>query len=125
MTDERLQIYAASWVKLIVTCAKYAPQAWHNYRAKSTTGWSILQVLLDLTGGILSITQMIIDSARQADWSGVAGNPVKFWLGNVSIFFDIIFILQHYVLYNKRYQQGKASNRNLGEREPLLAEGSS
>jgi cystinosin len=33
------------------------------------------------------------------DWSGVTGDPVKFGLGFVSIFFDIIFIIQHYVVY--------------------------
>lgn len=27
------------------------------------------------------------------------GNPLKFWLGFVSIWFDIVFMLQHYVFY--------------------------
>jgi len=75
------------------------PQAWVNYKRKSTSGWSIWQILLDLTGGVLSIVQLLIDSSLQADWSGVTGNPVKLGLGNVSIFFDVIFITQHYILY--------------------------
>ncbi|PGH23246.1 hypothetical protein AJ80_02662 [Polytolypa hystricis UAMH7299] len=92
-------IYAISYVKLVVTIVKYIPQAWVNYKRKSTVGWSIAQILLDFTGGILSILQLVLDSAYQDDWSGITGNPVKLGLGNVSIFFDLIFILQHYVLY--------------------------
>lgn len=43
--------------------------------------------------------QLFIDSAQQADWSGLTGNPVKFGLSNISIAFDVIFILQHFVFY--------------------------
>ena len=78
---------------------KYIPQAWVNYQRKSTAGWSIYQILLDLIGGVLSIAQLVIDSSLQSDWSGLTGNPVKLGLGNVSILFDILFMVQHYVLY--------------------------
>jgi cystinosin len=81
------------------------PQVYVNYKRKSTVGWSINQILLDLIGGILSLTQLFIDSALQADWSGLTGNPVKFGLSNVSMIFDIIFITQHYILY--RSARGK------------------
>ena len=109
------QIYAISYVKLIVTVVKYIPQAWTNYKRKSTVGWSINQILLDFAGGIFSILQLLIDSSLQADWSGVTGNPVKFGLGNVSILFDIIFMLQHYVWY-------PTSSKEVGidEERPLL-----
>lgn len=33
------------------------------------------------------------------DWKQIAGNPVKFGLGFVSLSFDIAFMVQHYVLY--------------------------
>jgi len=108
-------IYATSYVKLFVTCMKYAPQAWHNYKVKSTSGWAIGTVLLDLLGGVLSIAQLLIDSGLQADWSGVTGNPVKLGLANVSIFFDIIFITQHYVLY-----RGDGKQQKEDEETPLL-----
>jgi len=36
---------------------------------------------------------------RLDDWSGLTGNPVKLFLSQISIFFDIIFVIQHYVLY--------------------------
>ena len=82
-----------------MTVVKYIPQAWVNFKRKSTVGWSIWQILLDVTGGVLSILQLVIDSSLQNDWNGITGNPVKLGLGNVSIFFDIIFIIQHYILY--------------------------
>ena len=47
------------------------------------------------------------------------GNPVKLGLGNVSIFFDLIFITQHYFLYATP-KELKAENNEDGSREPLL-----
>ena len=93
------QVYAVGYVKLFITIVKYIPQAWTNYQRKSTVGWSIEQILMDMLGGVLSIAQLVIDSSLQKDWSGVTGNPVKLGLGNVSIVFDVIFMTQHYVLY--------------------------
>ncbi|KAI5282661.1 hypothetical protein KEM54_002650 [Ascosphaera aggregata] len=92
-------MYAMSWVKVIVTVTKYIPQAWVNYKRQSTKGWAIQMILCDTSGGLLSIAQLFIDSWLVHDWSGITGNPLKFWLGNVSLFFDGIFMAQHYVLY--------------------------
>ncbi|KAM5342629.1 hypothetical protein ACJ41O_013595 [Fusarium nematophilum] len=92
-------VYAIGYVKLIVTLIKYTPQIVTNYNNKSTEGWSIFQILLDLTGGVLSVSQQAIDSYQQRDWSGITGNPVKFALGNISMIYDSIFITQHYILY--------------------------
>ncbi|CAL3969302.1 unnamed protein product [Diplocarpon coronariae] len=111
-------IYAISCVKLLITLVKYIPQVLTNYKNKSTHGWSIAQILLDYVGGILSILQLGIDSYLQGDWSGITGNPVKLALGNISIFFDIIFIVQHYILYPQR-----AKNVEDGEADPLLGSG--
>ena len=36
------------------------------------------------------------------DWKSIFGDPTKFGLGAFSIFFDLIFMFQHYVLYRKR-----------------------
>ncbi|KAJ8119215.1 hypothetical protein ONZ43_g3793 [Nemania bipapillata] len=76
-------IYVISYVKLLVTMVKYAPQLVYNSRNRSTKGWDISQILLDFSGGLLSIAQLGIDSYLQHDWSGVTGNPVKFFLGNM------------------------------------------
>ena len=115
-------LYALGYVKLLVTFVKYIPQAWLNYKRKSTKGWSIWQILFDITGGVLSISQLIIDASFQADWSGITGNPLKFGLGFVSILFDLIFITQHYVLYrHPNLVDAKSSDDRLTE--PLLGEG--
>jgi cystinosin len=100
-------VYAVGYVKLVITLIKYTPQVAANWRNKSTRGWSIWQILLDLAGGVLSIAQLGIDSYLQGDWSGVTGNPVKFALGNVSILYDTVFMVQHYVLYRHAGRDGK------------------
>lgn len=92
--------YAVSYVKLVVTVVKFTPQVVANYRNRSTKGWSISQILLDMAGGVLSVGQLCVDAWLQRDWAGITGNPVKFALGNVSMFYDAIFMWQHYVLYN-------------------------
>jgi len=33
------------------------------------------------------------------DWDSIMGDPTKFGLGLFSVLFDILFIVQHYVLY--------------------------
>ena len=43
-----------------VTSLLPLPQAYLNFRRKSTEGWSIGNVLLDFTGGALSILQMFL-----------------------------------------------------------------
>jgi cystinosin len=108
-----LQVYALGYAKLFITTVKYMPQVWTNYKRKSTVGWSIGQILLDLVGGVLSIAQLVIDSSLQNDWSGITGNPVKLGLGNVSILFDLVFMCQHYVLYRGRGKAAGEEDRGL------------
>ena len=116
MNTDGLQIYAFGYAKLAITIFKYIPQAWANYRRKSTVGWSIDQVLLDLVGGIFSVAQLVLDSSLQNDWSGITGNLLKFMLGNFSMIFDIIFMTQHYILYPQRQNvDDPESRRLLGE----------
>uniref|UniRef100_A0A8C6TBJ9 Cystinosin, lysosomal cystine transporter n=1 Tax=Neogobius melanostomus TaxID=47308 RepID=A0A8C6TBJ9_9GOBI len=92
-------IYYFSYIKLAVTLVKYVPQAYMNYRRRSTVGWSIGNVLLDFTGGVLSILQMILESYNNDQWMLFFGNPTKFGLGLFSVLFDLVFISQHYCLY--------------------------
>ncbi|KAI9036005.1 putative L-cystine transporter [Aspergillus affinis] len=114
-------IYTLSYVKLIITIVKYVPQAWVNYKRKSTDGWSIVQILLDLSGGVLSLIQLVLDSSFQNDWSGITGNPIKFLLSNVTIVFDLVFVVQHYILYRQR-DEGKDSCDIPDLITPLLAD---
>lgn len=55
-------LYYCSYVKLCITLIKYLPQAFYNYKRKSTVGWSIGNIFLDFTGGILSMLQMILNA---------------------------------------------------------------
>lgn len=99
-------VYALGYVKLVISMIKLWPQVVANYRNKSTRGWSVWQVTLDLAGGVLSTGQQGIDSYLQRDWSGITGNPVKFALGNISFVYDGVFLAQHYVLYRGREPEG-------------------
>lgn len=51
--------YPDNCLQLVFLCTL---QAYMNYKRQSTEGWSIGNVLLDLTGGVLSIVQMILQS---------------------------------------------------------------
>lgn len=99
-------LYFISYIKLFITLIKYIPQAYYNYQRKSTTGWSIGNVLLDFTGGSLSIAQMFILAYNYNDWSSIFGDPTKFGLGLFSIIFDVFFMVQHYILYRVRVNDG-------------------
>lgn len=92
-------VYCTEYIKLVMTIFKYIPQVTSNFRRRSTIGWSIAQQLLDFTGGVGSLLQLVVDSSLQNDWSGLTGNPLKFGLANISLAFDVIFILQHFVLF--------------------------
>ncbi|KAK4875906.1 hypothetical protein RN001_012328 [Aquatica leii] len=99
-------LYYCSYVKLSITLIKYIPQAYMNYKRKSTVGWSIGNIILDFTGGVLSMLQMILDSYNYNDWVSIFGDPTKFGLGLFSVIFDVFFIIQHYFLYrNTNYEE--------------------
>ncbi|CAG8533779.1 3488_t:CDS:2 [Paraglomus brasilianum] len=95
-------LYFISYIKLGLSLIKYIPQAYINYKRKSTVGWSIHNIALDFTGGTLSLLQLILDAYLADDWSGISGDPVKFGLGSVSLTFDLLFMGQHYILYRDR-----------------------
>jgi len=88
-----------SYIKLFITLIKYIPQAYLNWSRKSTSGWCIGNVLLDFSGGFFSVVQMFIIAFNYNDWGSIFGDFTKFGLGLFSICFDILFIVQHYVLY--------------------------
>ena len=79
-------------------------------------------MLLEIVGGTFSVLQMLLLaynfgencliysnfgclvyssmlSMSSDDWKSIFGDPTKFGLGMISILFDLIFLLQHYVLY--------------------------
>ena len=103
------------WSKVFISLIKYIPQCVSNFRRKSTIGWNIHNILLDFTGGVFSFGQNIIDSCRDAFSVTSEGqskplNIAKYALSFISIFFDIIFMVQHYILFRN-------SNSDLGEKK--------
>eukprot|EP00003_Mantamonas_plastica_P021272 TRINITY_DN3438_c0_g1_i2.p1 TRINITY_DN3438_c0_g1~~TRINITY_DN3438_c0_g1_i2.p1 ORF type:complete len:113 (+),score=28.38 TRINITY_DN3438_c0_g1_i2:357-695(+) len=76
------------------------------FLGKSTFGWSIHQILLDITGGGFSFLQLIIDAAFIIKSATViTGDLPKLALSLVSIVFDLLFIVQHYCLYKGAWEQ--------------------
>jgi len=92
-------LYVLGTIKICVTIGKYVPQALLNRSRKSTVGWNHWNVILDFTGGVLSLLQLVGDCADMGDWNGITGNPAKIALSLVTICFDLIFLIQHYILY--------------------------
>lgn len=88
------------FAKSFISFIKYAPQAFLNWRRQSTVGWSITNILLDLTGGICSLIQQCLDGYTSNDFHKVfLSNIPKLLLSIESIAFDLVFIVQHYCLY--------------------------
>jgi hypothetical protein len=93
-------LYFCSYVKLFITLIKYVPQAYLNFRRKSTFGWSIGNILLDFTGGFLSIGQMFV----------ISYNESKFFIN-----WQLPTNLNHDISYTKTlcYYIAIAKNRSL------------
>ena len=54
--------------------------------------------------GVLSLLQVFMLAYNNDQWSAIFGNFTKFGLAAVSIMFDILFLLQHYVFYTDELQ---------------------
>ncbi|CAH1775404.1 unnamed protein product [Owenia fusiformis] len=94
-------LYFLSYVKVATVPVKFIPQVYIQYKLKNTDGWSIKSSQLDIVGCVASFLQMIVDAFNNDDWDGTFGNPGKMMLAFVSLFFDLIFCMQHYILYPK------------------------
>ena len=95
-------LYLLSYMKLFITLTKFVPQVMMNYRHKSTKGWSVGNILLDMSGGLASLLQMILVADNSQDWTSLTGDLTKLGLSAVSLSFDLVFLLQHFVLYRNR-----------------------
>ncbi|KAF6157560.1 hypothetical protein GIB67_004498 [Kingdonia uniflora] len=109
-----------STFQIIMTVIKYIPQAFMNFRRKSTEGWSIGNILLDLTGGVTNYAQMAMQSIDQGSWVNFYGNIGKALLSLVSIFFDLLFMFQHYVLYRSKGKKA-SSDVDRANKGPLVS----
>jgi len=92
-------MYYLSYVKLASTLVKNTPQVLLNFQRRSTAGFTIWAVLLDVPGSVFSLAQLALDSWAMEDWNAMLGDPVKLWLAVVSLLIDAVYCVQHYVLY--------------------------
>jgi len=114
-------LYILSFVKIFISLVKYIPQVILNFQRKSTVGWSIWNILLDFTGGMLSDLQLILDCINLNDFRLISRNLAKFGLGWLSVMFDLIFIVQHYCLYSPRaVDDSSGETTQSDQNEPLL-----
>eukprot|EP00850_Spirogloea_muscicola_P017453 SM000150S01712 [mRNA] locus=s150:183852:187090:- [translate_table: standard] len=133
-----------SYLQLTMTAIKYMPQigsamlqAYMNYRRRSTVGWSISNILLDLTGAVAALLQMLVFAIDQRSFENFSGNVGKLGLSLETLGFDLLFVVQHYMLYpdsSRRQRTGKVGSRadgllggnngseddDIGHRAPLL-----
>ncbi|XP_020246555.1 cystinosin homolog [Asparagus officinalis] len=106
-------------IQVIMTTIKYIPQAFMNFKRKSTIGWSIGNIILDLGGGVMNFAQMGVQAIDQGTLVNFYGNIGKTLLSLEVIFFDLIFIFQHFVFYPaKKEGTGRTI---IQERTPLVA----
>ena len=96
------EISFLGYFKLAISSLKYLPQMYWNYQRKSTAGWSIFNILMDLTGGLFSFGQMGLEAIFGLD---VKINIVKLVLGIMVVFYDILFVIQHYCLYPEKKKE--------------------
>lgn len=88
------------YVKTVVTCIKYVPQVVLNWRNKSTRGFNVWGVILDLLGGMLSFCQMIMLAIYFKDSSQIFGNGPKLGISLLSLVYPTVLTSQHYCCYH-------------------------
>ena len=89
--------------KALLSLVKYLYQIFLNYDRKSTHGFSIINVILDMTGGITSLIQVILKILWYSEEVfGDKTNIPKMALSVVVLLFDLILIYQHYGIYRGR-----------------------
>ena len=97
--------------KILLSFIKYNPPVYWNYKRKSTKGWSIFGILLDLVGASFSIASGSLSTSNGL-------NLTKMALAFLTVFYDIIFVFQHYVLYRERPESvGKGESLLTKERQ--------
>ncbi|KAG8927940.1 hypothetical protein FRC00_001952 [Tulasnella sp. 408] len=115
-------LYHLSYFKLYASLAKYVFQAYLNYSRQSTKGWSIVNVLLDFSGAVLSLFQALLIAQIDDNWSSITGNPAKLGLSMLSLAFPTFFMAQHFVIYRERNLEARTEPRSYKD-SPKLEEG--
>jgi len=110
-------VYVISYIKLYISIFKWIPQLRMNHVLRSTEGFSIVTVALDLVGSITSLAELVIASYLANDLPAIWGNPLKLGLSGITLLTDGWFVGQKLVFGEK--QSGKKGGG--GERERLIS----
>lgn len=89
-----LLVDVLSAIKIAASLIKYVPQIAENRSRSSTGGFSFSQVVLDATGSVLSISQLLLDAFVLHSWR-LFVNPAKLLLGVISLLYDGLLTYQH------------------------------
>lgn len=84
-------------LKITMSLIKYIPQVKHNRDRKSVKGFSISGVMLDITGGVASVLQLLWQLGHAEDgftWMVLVLNFGKIGLSMVTLTFCSVFIGQ-------------------------------
>jgi len=95
-------IHVFSYIKIGISLVKYAPQAYMNWRRKSTAGYSPVNMSLDFAGSTFLVLQLVLLAANRNDIYSMIGNPAKFGVGFASWLFTGLFMVQNFILYRNR-----------------------
>ncbi|KAI4366904.1 hypothetical protein MLD38_022706 [Melastoma candidum] len=106
-------------IQVFITTIKYIPQAVMNFARKSTDGFSIVYILLDFLGGMANFSQMAMQSLDQGSFVNFYGNMGKTSISLICMFFDLLFMCQHFILYPSK-RVAITANANKGLQEQLI-----
>ena len=78
---------------VITNTSKYLGQCYFHHIRKSTVGFSMVLVFLDLTGSVFSLLQLALMETTTTTTALVSFNVVKCLLGAIGVVFDIAFLV--------------------------------
>ncbi|QLQ81294.1 hypothetical protein HG537_0F00550 [Torulaspora globosa] len=83
-------------LKISMSLIKNVPQTFHNYERKSMKGFAIQSVMLDITGGVASLLQLVSQISKDQGFNAttLAANFGKIGLALVTLVFDFIYVSQ-------------------------------
>jgi len=92
--------------KVLISVTKYAPLVYWNYSRKSTEGFSSIAFMFDLAGGSFSMLHALL-----CFWTGETEtlNIPKLSLSAVTVFYDLVLLYQHFILYGRRSKRSHSS----------------
>lgn len=83
-------------LKISMSLIKYVPQVFHNHARRSMKGFAIQSTVLDVTGGVSSLMQLVWQISKEQGFNTTVwvANFGKIGLALVTILFNIVFLLQ-------------------------------